>query len=359
VIRVFVVDDSPFVRKALRRVLTADREIQVVGEAATGEEALALIPDADPHVVTLDVEMQGISGLDVLRQLLLWRPGLRVLMLSAHTREGTGATLEALAAGAADFIDKQSLNLMDLDRLGRELGERLRALGGGRDTHQPRVRPDGGTRRGASFPVPGAPELSRATLCVIGASTGGPAALQTLLEALPAGFPVPVAIVQHMPPGFTRPFANRLDGLCRLRVTEAEDGQRLEPGMAVVAPAGAHLRVSPSLVATLSSEPAGARHVPSVDVLFRSAAKARSGAVLGVLLTGMGDDGAEGLSLIRAQGGITIAESEESCAVYGMPRAAVERGAAQYVLPLLEIRRVLAGLVGGKALKDSLPPGSR
>lgn len=342
-IRVFVVDDSPFVRKALRRVLTADREIQVVGEAATGEEALSLIPDADPHVVTLDVEMQGISGLDVLRQLLLWRPGLRVLMLSAHTREGASATLEALAAGAADFIDKRNLNLMDLDRLGRELGERLRALGGGRDTHLPRVRPEGGARRSPALPLPSAEELARGELCVIGASTGGPAALHVLLEAIPAGFPMPIAIVQHMPPGFTRPFANRLDGLCHLSVSEAEDGQRLAPGMAVVAPAGMHLRISASLVTTLAAEPAS-RHIPSVDVLFRSAARARPGGVLGVLLTGMGDDGAEGLSQIRAQGGTTIAESEESCAVYGMPRAAVERGAAQYVLPLLEIRRVMEGM---------------
>lgn len=343
-IRVFVVDDSPFVRKALRRVLTADREIQVVGEAATGEEALARIPDADPHVVTLDVEMHGINGLDVLRQLLIWRPGLRVLMLSAHTREGASATLEALAAGAADFIDKQSLNLMDLDRLGHELGDRLRALGGGRDTHLPRIRPEGGVRRGAALPIPSAVELSKVDLCVIGASTGGPAALQSLLEAIPAEFPVPVAIVQHMPAGFTKPFATRLDGLCRLTVAEAVDRQRLVPGMVVVAPAGVHLRVTPSLVTSLSDDAAGLRHVPSVDVLFRSAAKARSAGVLGILLTGMGDDGAEGLSLIRAQGGITIAESEESCAVYGMPRAAVERGAAGFVLPLLEIRRVLGGM---------------
>lgn len=343
-IRVFVVDDSPFVRKALRRVLTADRDIHIVGEAATGEEALSLIPDADPHVVTLDVEMAGINGLDVLRQLLLWRPGLRVLMLSAHTREGASATLEALAAGAADFIDKQSLNLMDLDRLGHELGDRLRALGGGRDTHLPRVRPEGGARRGAALPIPDAVELSRAELCVIGASTGGPAALQALLESLPAEFPIPVAIVQHMPPGFTRPFANRLDGLCRLTVAEAVDGQRLVPGMVVVAPAGMHLRLTPSLVTSLSDDPAGSRHVPSVDVLFRSAAKARPGGILGVLLTGMGDDGAEGLSQIRAQGGVTIAESEESCAVYGMPRAAVERGAAGFVLPLLDIRRVLSAM---------------
>lgn len=343
-IRVFVVDDSPFVRKALRRVLAADSGIQVVGEAATGEEALSLIPDADPHVVTLDVQMQGISGLDVLRQLLLWRPGLRVLMLSALTREGAAATLEALAAGAADFIDKQSLNLMDLDRLGRELGERLRALGGDRDTHARKAPPERIPVRRQTGAVPLSADLGRAELCVIGASTGGPAALQTLLEALPASFPVPVAVVQHMPPGFTKPFAARLDGLCRVRVTEAEQGHKLEPGSVVIAPAGMHLRLGQQLGIMLSDDAAGARHVPSVDVLFRSAARARPGAVLGILLTGMGDDGAEGLSQIRAHGGVTIAESEETCAVYGMPRAAVQRGAAQFVLPLPEIRRVLAGM---------------
>lgn len=343
-IRVFVVDDSPFVRKALRRVLAAAGGIQVVGEAATGEEALARIPDADPQVVTLDVAMHGISGLDVLRQLLLWRPGLRVLMLSAHTQEGASATLEALAAGAADFIDKQTLNLMDLDRLGRELGDRLRALGAPRDTHARRPAITAPARRRPPEALPAGADLARAELCVIGASTGGPAALQALLEALPANFPVPIAIVQHMPPGFTRPFAARLDGLCRLRVREAEAGLRLEPGLAVIAPAGRHLRLGAALGVLLDDEARGARHVPSVDVLFRSAAVARPGAVLGVLLTGMGDDGAEGLSLIRAQGGLTIAESEESCAVYGMPRAAVQRGAAQFVLPLPEIRGVLEGM---------------
>lgn len=343
-IRVFVVDDSPFVRKALRRVLSADGGIQVVGEATTGEEALALIPDADPHVVTLDVEMQGISGLDVLRQLLLWRPGLRVLMLSAHTRDGAAATLDALAAGAADFIDKQSLNLMDLERLGRELGERLRALGGERDTHTSKAGAAAAPVRRDAVHLPTSADLHRAEVCVIGASTGGPAALQTLLEGLPARFPIPVAIVQHMPPGFTRPFAARLDGLCRLRVREAEAGQRLVAGDVVIAPAGSHLRLTPSLTTLLSTDAGGARHVPSVDVLFRSAARARPGAALGILLTGMGDDGADGLSQIRAHGGTTIAESEESCAVYGMPRAAVQRGAAQFILPVREIGRVLAAM---------------
>lgn len=333
-IRVFVVDDSAFVRKALRKVLSADPDVTVVGEAASGPEAVLRIPEAVPDVVTLDVEMQGLDGLQVLRQLLAWNPGLHVIMLSAHTQAGAEATVEALAIGAADFIDKQSLNLMDLERLGREMGERLRALR--RRVPLPRAAPARGEEQ--------APDLSGPELCVIGASTGGPAALQLLLEQLPVDFPLPVAIVQHMPPGFTRPFANRLNGLCRLRVSEAVEGDQLRPGRVLIAPAGMHLRISRGLGATLSADAAGARHVPSVDVLFRSAERARPGKVLGVLLTGMGEDGAEGLSLIRAHGGVTIAESEATCAVYGMPRAAVERGAAQHVLPLPAIAAALAAL---------------
>ena len=329
-IRVFVVDDSAFVRKALRRVLSADPEVEVVGEAATGAEALARIPLAEPHVVTLDVEMQGMNGLQVLRQLLVWRPELHIIMLSAHTQAGAEATVEALAAGAADFIDKQSLNLMDLERLGREMGERIRVL-----------RPRSRRAKPVATTLPPRFDFTSAELCVIGASTGGPAALQQILEQLPTAFPLPIAIVQHMPPGFTRPFANRLNGLCRLNVQEANDGERLTVGMVRIAPAGMHLRFSGGLVTMLSAVPGESRHVPSVDVLFHSADRARPGRVLGILLTGMGEDGAEGLSVIRAHGGITVAESEESCAVYGMPRAAVERGAVQYVLPVSSIAAAL------------------
>jgi two-component system chemotaxis response regulator CheB len=344
VIRVFVVDDSAFVRKAIRRVLSADPGVTVVGEAASGPDALARIPALEPQVVTLDFEMQGLNGLDVLRQLLAWRPSLKVIMLSAHTRNGAEATMEALAAGAADFIDKQSLNLMDLDRLGRELGGRIRSLG-----ELPAVR---GRQPRLSGPIVPPGTLDPAELVVIGASTGGPAALQKLLEGLPRDFPAPIAIVQHMPPGFTRPFANRLDGLCLLSVKEAVEGERLEPGHVRIAPAGLHLHLSASLATGLSTEPRVARHTPSVDVLFGSAARARPGRVLAILLTGMGEDGAQGMSLIHAQGGITVAESEETCAVYGMPRAAVERGAVKHLLPLPAIAELLAGWTrrtGGRA----------
>ena len=348
-IRVFVVDDSAFARRATTRVLAPEPGVQVVGEAASGAEALARIPDLRPDVVTLDLDMPGMDGLVVLKALLARDPGLRVIMLSAHTREGAEATLEALAAGAADFLDKSRYGLMDLEGFGRELRERVKAIA------RPR-RTDERMSGGADERMNGSPQRSSAhlllrssahlsiDLCVLGASTGGPAAIQLVLEQLPADFPVPIAIVQHMPPGFTRPFAVRLDAHCRLTVSEAEDGEGLGPGQVVIAPAGRHLTFTPNLSVALSAEPAGARHVPSVNVMMLSAARVRPGRVLGVLLTGMGDDGADGMVAIRASGGVTIAESEESCVVYGMPRAAAERGGAERLLPIGALAAWVAGV---------------
>lgn len=352
-IRVFVVDDSAFIRKALTRVLSAQPECQVVGEAANGHEALERIPAANPDVVTLDVAMHGMDGLATLRALLGWRPSLHVIMLSAHTREGAAATLEALSLGAADFIDKTAINLMDLDGLGRELVDRLKSWRPGSREARPAVR-----RPAATVP---AVDVSHCELCVIGASTGGPAALQYILERLPASFPLPLAIVQHMPAGFTAPFADRLNSLCRLRVGEAKEGERLVPGRVLIAPAGRQLRLSNSLTVLLSSEPLEARHAPSVDVLMKSADRARRGKVLGVLMTGMGDDGAEGMSIIRAHGGRTIGENEASCTVYGMPRAALLRGGVDWMLSLQEIAAVLEEVGQGrwdaKAASPSAPQG--
>ena len=333
-IRVFLVDDSAFVRRALTRVLAVEPGFRVVGEAASGAEALARIPALEPDLVTLDVAMPGMDGLQLLPALLRWKPSLKVLMLSAHTRDGAEATVAALAAGAVDFIDKTTFNVMDLEFLRREVVDRMKALAPGAT--------DGSNVPAAAAAGPGSADLARCELCVIGASTGGPAAVQQILQALPARFPMPVVIVQHMPVGFTRPFAERLASLSRVRVIEAEDGTRLVPGTALIAPAGRHLRVSPNLAVVLTPEPADAKHIPSVDVTMRSAARSRPGKVLGILLTGMGEDGAEGMATIRAAGGVTIAESESSCVVYGMPRAAVQRGGAGWVLPLPEIAHLLA-----------------
>jgi two-component system chemotaxis response regulator CheB len=338
-IRIFIVDDSAFVRRALARVLATEKRFRVVGEAGSGAEALAKIPAADPDFVTLDVAMPGLDGLQVLPALLRWKPSLRVVMLSAHTHEGAAATVTALAAGAVDFIDKTAFNVMDLEYLRREVVDRLQALAPGARP------PNGAAARPAINTGPAVlADLRGCELCVIGASTGGPAAVQRLLQRLPARFPFPVVVVQHMPPGFTDPFARRLDSLSRLRVTEAAEGQRLAAGDVVIAPGGQHLRVSPGLAVVLSPEPSDARHIPSIDVTMRSAARSRPGRVLGILLTGMGEDGAEGMATIRAGGGVTIAESEASCVVYGMPRAAVRRGGATWVLPLEEIAGVLGAL---------------
>jgi two-component system, chemotaxis family, protein-glutamate methylesterase/glutaminase len=337
-IRVFVVDDSAFVRRALARILEAQPGFQVVGEAANGLEALERIPRLDPDLVTLDVAMPGVDGIQVLRGLLRWKPALKVIMLSAHTRQGAEATVEALAAGAVEFIDKSSFNVMDLETLRREVLEKILACSApSSPPPEPRPRP-------ASRLDPGI--AAHCDLCVIGASTGGPAALQRILERLPASFPLPIVVVQHMPVGFTLPFAQRLDALCRLDVAEAAEGEKLSPGRVRIAPAGRHLRITPGLSLLLTTEPGDAKHVPSIDHTMKTAARSRPGRVLGVLLTGMGEDGAEGMVTIRAGGGVTIAESEESCVVYGMPRAAWTRGGADHLLALPEICTFLERLTG-------------
>jgi two-component system, chemotaxis family, protein-glutamate methylesterase/glutaminase len=326
-VRVFVVDDSAFVRRALGRVLDSQPGYQLVGEAATGLEALERIPRADPDLVTLDVAMPGVDGIQVLRGLLRWNPALKVIMLSAHTRQGAEATVEALAAGAVEFIDKSTFNVMDLDTLRREVLGKILACGGGPRPERRAVRP-------AEPPGLDPAIAGHCELCVIGASTGGPAALQRILERIPATFPIPIVVVQHMPVGFTRPFANRMNALCRLQVGEAAEGERLRPGEVRVAPAGHHLRITANLAVVLSQEPGDARHIPSIDLTMKAAARARPGRVLGVLLTGMGEDGADGMVAIRAAGGVTLAESEETCVVYGMPRVAWARGGASHLLPL-------------------------
>lgn len=338
--RVFVVDDSAFIRKALARVLRAEPGLSLVGEAASGEEAVEKIPEANPDLVTLDVAMPGMGGQEALRALLRWKPALKVVMLSAHTREGAEATIEALAGGAVDFIDKTSFNLVDLDTLHRQVIEKLRIWGPRDSKLVIRARVDAAVIDHAASRAAAA----GCELCVIGASTGGPRALQGILERLPATFPMPVAIVQHMPAGFTQPFAERLDRLSQLKVSEAVEGDRLVPGRAVVGPTGRHLRITSSLSVSLGAEIANGKHVPSVDVAMQSAARARPGRVLGVLLTGMGQDGAEGMAAIRASGGITIGENEASCVVYGMSRAAEMRGAVDCLLPLPEIIAFLEGL---------------
>ena len=342
--RIFVVDDSAFIRKALARVLQAEPSLQLVGEAASGAEALAKIPEADPDLVTLDVEMPGMDGQQVLRALLRWKPTLKVVMLSAYTKEGAEATIEALAAGAVDFIDKTSFNVMDFDTLRREVIEKLKILGLG----DPKMVAPKGAGPAAGN---GAGKLSakltaaaRCELCVIGASTGGPIALHQILERIPAGFPMPIAIVQHMPAGFTGPFAERLSRLSRLQVSEAVEGDRLRSGRVLVAPAGRHLRITKQTHGGAGAGAGRCQAHPERGCHHELGRPGPAWSGAGILLTGMGQDGAEGMATIRASGGFTIGESEATCVVYGMPRAAEMRGAVECMLPLPEIVSFLEGL---------------
>jgi len=346
-IRVLVVDDSPLVRRAIERLLDADSLVTVIGTAVDGLDALAKIRDLRPDVVTLDVMMPRLDGLKVLGCIMRDHP-VRVLMLSSLTQEGADETLQALDLGAVDFIDKTALLLSgDPAVAGRELLSKLRtvaAVDPSRLGRREAVR-EGAANVTALLRPPGA------DVVVVGASTGGPPALQALIPALPADLSAGVVVVQHIPAGFTRPLAGRLDAVSGLSVREAEQGDRVRPGEVLIAPGGRHLTFAKrggEMVVVLDSEPSDAVHRPSVDVTMQSAAALWGRRCSGVLLTGMGSDGAWGMWSIRARGGWTIAESEESCVVYGMPRAAVELGAASEIVSLGKIATRLAAIVAGR-----------
>ncbi len=339
-IRVLVVDDSAFMRKALSRMLEKDPEIRVAGTARDGFEALAKIQDLDPDLVTLDVEMPRMDGLETLGRIMEEHPR-PVLMVSSLTEEGAEVTLRALDLGALDFIPKGiGGNVLEIVRIEEALREKVRALARGR-RHAPRVRP-------APGPAP-AGRLGPARYVAIGASTGGPPALQKLFAGLPAGMGAPVVVVQHMPKAFTGAFARRLDAASPLSVKEAETGDRLVPGHAFVAPGGQHMvvrREGRDLVLQVTARPADTLHRPSVDVTFRSLAEAAGGETLAVVLTGMGADGTEGVRALKGRGGHAIAQDAPTCVVYGMPRSVVEAGLADRVLPLDRIPDAIREAVG-------------
>ena len=326
-IRVLVVDDSAFVRKAIERMLGTVDDIEVVGFAADGEEGLAKARELRPDVVTLDVKMPRLGGLETLERLMAEQP-VPVLLMSTLTQEGAEVTLRGLELGAMDFVDKSSVQPMSMLSLAEELVAKVRALGGARVHARPRP-----ARKGARE-VPGAPA---AECVVVAASTGGPTALQVVVAGLPAGFPAAVLVVQHIPRGFTKSLAERLDARSAIPVREAHDGEAVEPGSVLIAPAGIHSKVARrggSVVLVLDEEPRDALHRPSADVLMVSAAEVYGPLALGVVLTGMGSDGTEGLRAIREKGGLTLAEHEETCVIYGMPKAAIEAGVVHRVVPL-------------------------
>jgi two-component system, chemotaxis family, protein-glutamate methylesterase/glutaminase len=360
--RVLIVDDSPFMRKALEKMLQAP-DIVVVGAARDGLDALEKIPQLNPDIVTLDVEMPRLDGLGCLKRIMAEMPRA-VLMVSSLTQDGATATLEALANGALDFIPKESsLASSSILQIQQDLQEKVRKLARSprfRRPPMPAPAPAPAPRPGVPAAVP-APQLAAAPtqaqvgrvggisgpmaeLLCIGCSTGGPKALQDLLPALPRTLPVPCLIVQHMPGTFTKPFAERLNGLCQVQVKEAEHGEALRPGVVYIAPGGQHMlcrwRGMTGSV-ELSAEPADSLHRPSVDVMFNSVAEQCPRQVLAMILTGMGSDGARGMVALKAKGAHTLAEAEESCIVYGMPRAAFERGCVDQVAPLPDMAGIL------------------
>ena len=333
-IRVLVVDDSAFVRQALARMLGNEPDIEVVGVGTDGQDGLEKVRALRPDVVTLDVKMPRMGGLEALSRIMAECP-TAVLLLSSQTSDGGQVTLRGLELGAMDFVDKTSVQgHMNLLGLRQELLAKVRALA---SVPRSRLGPTTIEERAEVARASERPSAQRAEVVVIGTSTGGPPALQAIIPRLPAQLAAPLLVVQHMPPGFTRSLAERLDQRSRLRVREAEDGTPLQPGIVLIAPAGRHMKVrrrGGETTVWLDEEPRGALHRPAVDVLMASVAKLYGGRTLGVLLTGMGSDGVEGMRAIRAAGGRTLAESEETAVIYGMPKAAVEAGVVDQSVPL-------------------------
>ncbi len=359
-IRVMVVDDSPLVRRIATDILSAETDIAVVATAATAEFALAKLDREQPDVITLDMEMPGMGGLEAIRRIMAQR-ATPIVVLSAHARRGAELTLQALEAGAVEFVLKPESSLSGgLPAVARELVDRVREAA--RSTVH--ARPATATPAAALGPAPAAAPAAATSagpaaapvdgtgfdIVAIGTSTGGPVALKEVLAALPADFPVPVVVVQHMPPVFTKAFADRLNSVCAVRVKEAANGDPLLPGTVLVAPGALHLTVSraggtPRVVVEVGEPVSG--HRPSVDVLIRSVAEAYGARALGVIMTGMGRDGADALRELHRRGGRVLAQDEGSSVIYGMNREVIQNGDADEVLPLERIGPRMDALARG------------
>jgi two-component system chemotaxis response regulator CheB len=351
-IRVMVVDDSVVVRKIVTDVLSADPDIEVVGTAVNGRIAVAKLEQLKPDLVTMDIEMPEMNGIEAVRAIRATRSRVPIIMFSTLTERGASATLDALSAGANEYVTKPA-NVgsvgQSMESVREQLIPKIKALTGRPVTVGP-------SRAAAPLPPPAVPRTGpgkRPAVLVIGSSTGGPEALAKVLPQLPASLPVPVLLVQHMPPVFTRQFAQRLDRLCALRVVEASDGTPLVPGTVHLAPGDHHLVVRSTargLQTGLNQGPPENFCRPAVDPLFRSAVTAFDGAVLAVVLTGMGSDGRNGAGEIRAAGGTVLVQDQNSSVVWGMPGAISQAGYADEVLPLDRIseaiHRHLSGVPG-------------
>jgi two-component system chemotaxis response regulator CheB len=345
-VRVLVVDDSALMRKLIPQILQRDDSIEVVGTAMDGTFGLKKIEELRPHVVTLDLDMPRMDGMETLRQITKTHR-LPVIIVSSHSTAGASATFKALALGAFDFVAKpRDAAQAQMNEIAAELIGKIKVAA---QAGIGRVQPQ--------LPLPEAhkpaktahPRAAASRLVAIGISTGGPNALQYLLSQLPADFPGGIVVVQHMPEGFTDMFARRLDECCAIEVKEAHSGDLILAGRALICPGNRHIRVKRmpmGNIVVLSDDPRVNGHRPSVDVLFRSVAQDFGSTAIAVIMTGMGDDGAEALGEVKRAGGMTIAQSEDSCVVFGMPKAAIDKGHAIRVVPLDALANTLQAQFG-------------
>jgi len=333
-VRVLVVDDSALMRKLIPIILSRDPGIEVVGTAMDGAFALKKIEELQPDVVTLDLEMPRMDGIETLRLIMRSTP-LPVILFSTHSKEGAYSTFKALAFGAIDFVAKpKDAAAGNLDAIAEQLIEKVKVAkrAGGKRLQVPPIE-----EKAHSSKKPGRNPIPPNRVIAIGISTGGPNALQFVLSQIPGEFTGTILVVQHMPEGFTEMFAKRLDECCQLDVHEARSGDLLLAGRVLICPGNRHMMVRHMPrgdMAVLSDAPHVNGHRPSADVLFHSVAQEFGPSAVGIIMTGMGEDGAEGLGAIKNAGGITIAQSEDTCVVGGMPRAAITRGFASKVVPL-------------------------
>jgi len=343
-IKVIVVDDSALVRSLLTEIINRQPDMACIGAASDPLVAREMIRELNPDVITLDIEMPRMDGLEFLSRLMRLRP-MPVVMVSTLTEQGAEITLRALEMGAVDFVAKPRIGVSSgLNELAGDIVEKIRVAA---KAHVRRLAaaPGGVTAAPAAAghaaepPRAPLPRLSTEKIICIGSSTGGTEAIREVLVPMPADAPA-IVITQHMPPGFTTSFANRLNTLCRIRVAEARDGERILPGHAYIAPGGRHLRIDRSgsnYVAVLEDTEPVNRHRPSVEVLFKSAARVLGPNALGIMLTGMGADGAAAMREMKDAGSYNYVQDEASCVVFGMPRMAIQHGAAHEVLPLNQI----------------------
>ena len=331
IVRVLVVDDSAYVRKMMTQMLTRSPFVEVVGSARDGREALEMAAELEPDVITCDLNMPEMDGVAFVREQMSRRP-VPIVIISVASPSGE-QVMAALEAGAVDFLQKPTALATDrLLDVADELVAKVKAAAGAqmwRVKPAPVVAPPQATLT--------TPTATRTDILLIGISTGGPQALKALIPQFPADFPVPIAMVLHMPVGYTELYAQKLNEMSRLRVKEAAEGEAIEAGTAYLAPAGRHLsfrRAGGRVIAHLDVRPLDTPHRPAVDVLFQSAADIFGARTLGVVMTGMGADGRDGAAWIKARGGQIITEAEQSCVVYGMPRSVVEAGLSDVAAPL-------------------------